>query len=220
MQLKKWAKDHWRIWYVSYVLIYLPWFFTVERLITFDHPQLHIMHSQLDDMIPFCEYFIVPYCLWFLYIAIACVFMYFKGTDTEYRRLAWMLIIGMSICMIICMFYPNGVAMRPASLEHDNIFTKVISMLWAADTSTNVFPSIHGYNSLVIHNALCRCQALRGHKTVHRLSLILCVSICLSTVFLKQHSVIDVAGAVILMAVMHYFMYIPAEERHFSFRKA
>lgn len=220
MRFKKWAREHWRIWYISYVFIYLPWFFMLEKLITFDHPQLHIMHSRIDDIIPFCEYFIVPYCLWFLYIAVSCVFMYFKATDWEYRRLAWMLIIGMSTCMLICMIYPNAVTMRPSSLEHDNFFAKIITVLWAADTSTNVFPSIHVYNSLVVHTALCKCEALKGHKVIHSLSLILCIAICLSTVFLKQHSVIDAAGAGILMMVMYYFMYIPAEERHFSFKKA
>ena len=27
--------------------------------------QVHILHTRLDDMIPFCEYFIIPYVLWF-----------------------------------------------------------------------------------------------------------------------------------------------------------
>lgn len=220
MQLKKWAKDHWRIWYISYVFIYLPWFFMVEKVITFDHPQLHIIHSHIDDIIPFCEIFIIPYCLWFLYIAVSCIFMFFKADDVEYRRFAWMLIIGMSVCMTICMFYPNGVAMRPDSLEHNNIFTRMISALWAADTSTNVFPSIHVYNSLVIHTALYKCRALENHKWIHLISLILCILICFSTVFLKQHSIIDVVGAGVLMLIMYYFMYVPAEERLFSFRKA
>ena len=220
MDFKNWAARHWRIWYVSYVFMYLPWFFTTEKLITFDHPNLHVMHSPIDDLIPFCEYFIIPYCIWFFYIAVTCVFMYFKGTDTEYKRFAWSLIIGMSICMIICMIYPNCVTMRPDSLERDNIFTRIISMLWATDTSTNVFPSIHVYNSIAIHIALCKCEALENHRIVRFISLITCIFICMSTVFLKQHSVIDVAGAGVLMAVMYYFLYIPSEERRFSLRSA
>lgn len=220
MAFKNWASRHWRIWYVSYVFIYLPWFFTMEKLITFDHPNLHVMHSAIDDLIPFCEYFIIPYCIWFFYIATSCVFMFFKGTDAEYKRFAWSLIIGMSLCMVICMIYPNCVTMRPASLEHNNALTRMISLLWSTDTSTNVFPSIHVYNSIAIHIALSKCEALNNHRVARAASLITCILICMSTVFLKQHSVIDVVGACALMAVMYYFLYIPAEERHFSLRNA
>ena len=219
MKFKDFAIKHWRIWYVSYIFIYLPWFFAMEHLVTDATPNLHIMHSFVDDMIPFCEYFIIPYAIWFVYIAVSCFFMYFKSTDEEYRRFAWSLIIGMSTCMIICLIYPNGVDMRPASLEHDNIFTKIIQLLWTTDTSTNVFPSIHVYNSLAIHIGLTHCKAFEGKK-LKLVSLVTCILICMSTLFLKQHSFIDVLGACVLMTVIYYFLYVPAEERLFSFKRA
>lgn len=219
-RLTHFAKKNWRIWYVFYIFIYLPWFMTLERLITSEHPRLHIMHNSLDDLIPFCEYFILPYILWFLYVAAACVFMYFKATDSEYRRFACSLIVGMSVSMIICMIYPNGVDFRPAALQHNNVLTKFITALWASDTPTNVFPSIHVYNSLVIHIALSKCHALADNRPIRWASFVLCILICMSTVFLKQHSTIDVMGAIILTGVVYQFTYVPAEERIFSFRKA
>lgn len=220
MRFKEWAVKNWRIWYLSYVLLYLPWFFTIEKFITDNHPRLHIMHSAIDDLIPFCEYFIIPYFMWFVYIAVACIFMFFKATDTEYRRFAWSLIIGMSLCMVICMIFPNGVNMRPDSLDNDNICARLVLLLWSTDTSTNVFPSIHVYNSLVIHVALCRSELFTKKQRLKNVSLVTCIVICLSTMFLKQHSLLDVLGACVLMLVMYYFIYIPAEERKFSFRKA
>lgn len=220
MKFKDFARKHWRIWYVSYIFIYLPWFFAMEHLVTDATPNLHIMHSFVDDMIPFCEYFIIPYGIWFVYIAVSCFFMYFKGTDEEYRRFAWSLIIGMSTCMIICLIYPNGVDMRPASLERNNICARIIKLLWATDTSTNVFPSIHVYNSLAIHIGLVRSKALENNKGLKALSLVTCILICMSTLFLKQHSFIDVLGACILMTILYYFIYVPAEERRLSFRRA
>lgn len=220
MNFKAWAKKHWRIWYISYVFIYLPWFFLTEKLITADTPGLHIIHSPIDDMIPFCEYFIVPYCIWFVYIIVACCFMYLKGTDDEYRCFARSLITGMSACLLICLIYPNGVNMRPATLEHDNIFTKMVSLIWAADTSTNVFPSIHIYVSLAIHIALNKAAALKSHRAIRLLSLLTCAAICLSTLFLKQHSIIDVIGGFIMMALMYCIIYIPAGRKHSSPDKA
>ena len=47
-------------WLLSYAFIYLPWFMFLERTVTRDY---HIMHASLDDLIPFNEYFIVPYFL-------------------------------------------------------------------------------------------------------------------------------------------------------------
>lgn len=220
MKLKKRLKDNWRLLYVTYVFFYLPWFFTVERFITPSHPRLHIMHSVIDDYIPFCEYFIIPYSIWFFYILFSCLFIYFKATDSEFRRFAWSLIIGMSTCMLICMIFPNGVDMRPDTIANNNICARIITLLWATDTSTNVFPSIHVYNSLAIHVGLMRCKAFNKYKFGKLISLLTCIMICLSTMFLKQHSFYDVIGACVLMSVIYYFIYIPACDRRFSFRKA
>ena len=41
----------------------------------------HVIHTALDDRIPFCEYFIVPYLLWFGYVAWAVGYFYFKNKD-------------------------------------------------------------------------------------------------------------------------------------------
>ena len=49
-----------------YFAIYLPWFAHLEKTVT---THFHVIHVALDDYIPFCEYFIIPYLLWFAYIA-------------------------------------------------------------------------------------------------------------------------------------------------------
>lgn len=72
--------------------------------------------------------------------------------------------------------------------------------MWRTDTSTNVFPSIHVFNSVTLALAYHHCARLRGRKWLWvRISAdLLCVSIILSTMLLKQHSVIDVMGGIIL----------------------
>ena len=158
-------------------------------------------------MIPFCEYFIIPYVLWFLYVVAACIYMYFKADNKEFIQFALSLIIGMSLSLTICMIYPNGLTLRPDYIP-DNFCGKIINALYTIDTSTNVFPSIHVYNSLAVNFALLRCKALKGHIITKTLSSILCILICLATVFLKQHSVVDVIGAIILYIVLYIFIYV------------
>jgi len=200
----------WRICFAAYIFIYLPWFSTLEKVINSDYPGLHIINIPFDNMIPFCEYFIIPYVLWFLYVVAACIYMYFKADNKEFIQFALSLIIGMSLSLTICMIYPNGLTLRPDNIP-DNIFGKLVAVLYATDTTTNVFPSIHVYNSIAVHTALSKCKALKEHKYIVNASLILCILICLSTIFLKQHSVYDVIGGIVLMAFMYFMLYILPE---------
>ena len=54
------------LWFQLYWVVYLVWFFTLDWTIT---DPAYIIHSPLDDLIPFCEWFIFPYCSWFLLLA-------------------------------------------------------------------------------------------------------------------------------------------------------
>ncbi len=193
--------------FAAYIFIYLPWFMVLEKVIGSDYPGLHIMNIPLDDMIPFCEYFIIPYVIWYAYVVGACVYMYFKADNKEFVQFALSLIIGMSLALTICMIYPNGLTLRPDYIP-DNFCGHIINGLYSIDTATNVFPSIHVYNSLVVNFALLHCKAMDGHNLIKLISSVLCVLICLATVFLKQHSVIDVIGAITLYIVLYIFIYV------------
>ena len=92
VQFKKW-----RPLYGLYVFIYLPWFFALERVFTGDHPRMHLIDTAFDQSIPFCEYFIIPYYFWFIYIVAGCLFFMIYASDREYIQLALSLIIGMSL---------------------------------------------------------------------------------------------------------------------------
>lgn len=197
-----------RLLYGLYIVIYLPWFFILEACINETSPDIHILNRRMDELIPFCEYFIIPYVFWVFYILGACVFMLFKATDKEFQQFGMTLIIGMSLCLFICMIYPNGVQLRP-EIENlpDNIFGVMVKYLYLSDTSTNVFPSIHVFNSLAVHISLTKCEALKNHTGAKCFSLITCILICMSTVFLKQHCIVDVIGACGLMIVMYVLIY-------------
>lgn len=73
--LKNFIKKYKHAWVFLYAFIYMPWFMYLEKHITADS-EYHVIHSVLDDKIPFVEYFIVPYLLWFVFIT--AVFLYFS----------------------------------------------------------------------------------------------------------------------------------------------
>lgn len=186
-----------------YFLIYLPWFGYLEENVT---THFHVIHVALDDKIPFCEYFIIPYMLWFAYVAWGVAYFFFKN-KSEYYKLCAFLFTGMTIFLVISTVYPNGHYLRPTTFERDNIFVQAVQWLYSTDTPTNLFPSIHVYNSLGINMAVWHSENFKKNKPVRYGSSILCISIILSTMFLKQHSVFDVVTGVVLAAFMFSLVY-------------
>lgn len=201
--MKNLLKKYSHAWVMGYILIYLPWFCFLEKAVTKNYS---VMHVALDDYIPFSEYFIVPYLFWFVYVTGAVLFFFFTSKP-DYYRLCTFLFVGMTISLLICTFFPNGTDLRTAVDPNKNIFTRLVAMIHASDTSTNVFPSIHAYNSLGVHFAIRNSQILRDKRWVQVASFLSMVLICLSTVVLKQHSVIDVAGAFVLGYAMYPFVF-------------
>lgn len=185
---------------ISYFPVYLSLFFLVESLVTDSY---HVIECGLDRLIPFNEWFIFPYLLWFPYIAVGIIAFIFLDKK-EYYKLSKMLIVGMSIFLLISFLYPNGLNIRPnlADIPGKNIALTLLSGLHKADTPTNVFPSIHVYNSLAVCFSFFHSKQFKGNAAIKASVLILTVLICLSTVFLKQHSVIDVAGAMLLFLLL------------------
>lgn len=188
---------------VLYGIIYMQWFTYLEKTVTSHY---RLIHLKPDDMIPFCEIFVIPYLLWFAYVAVTVLYFFFKDKD-DYFRICTFLFTGMTVFLIVSTLWPNGHNLRPTVMPTDNVFTSLVSMLYKTDTPTNLWPSIHVYNSLGCHFAIMKSARLEKHKGIRTGSLILCVSIILSTVFIKQHSVFDVTTAFIMAAVMYGIVY-------------
>ena len=186
-----------------YFCIYFPWFHHLERTVT---THFHVIHTALDDMIPFCEYFIVPYLLWFGYVAWAVGYFYLKN-KYEYFKLCAMLFTGMTVFLVISTIYPNGHYLRPAYFEHNNIFIQMVKWLYATDTPTNLFPSVHVFNSIAVNIAVWHSDNFKKNKAVRYGSAVLMVLIILSTMFLKQHSVFDVVTGMVLAVFMYSVVY-------------
>lgn len=172
--------------------------------------QVHILHTRLDAYIPFCEYFIIPYFLWFLYVAGAVVYFgLIRKNLPEYYRLIASLGIGMTLFLVISLVYPNGHTLRPYHFEHENIFVDMVRYLYSIDTPTNVLPSIHVFNSVAVAIAVADSEAFQKRLWVVRASNVLAILIVCATVFLKQHTVIDVITALILNAACYRLIYRP-----------
>ena len=190
-------------WILSYFFVYLIWFVLLENRSYVKHTSIYIT---LDDWVPFCEYFIIPFMLWFAYIAITVLYFFFTNVSDYYKYCSF-LFIGMTICLIIYTIFPNEQNLRPTVFANDNIFTQLVQGIYKTDTSTNVCPSIHCFNSLVAFIAIIKNDKLKKKRSICIGSGVLTVLICLSTVFLKQHSVFDGFCALALTFILYPFIY-------------
>lgn len=194
-------------WPALYFFIYMPAFFWLERTFNSDYPGLHYIHCTLDDKIPFVEHFIIPYFLWYFYIAGFVVFFFFKDVKEFYQLMAT-LIIGMTVFLIISAIYPNGVMIRPDTFPRENVFTDMVRQLHSIDTDTNVFPSLHAFNSIAVAIAVLKSKYFKDWGVMKISSTILALLIIFSTVFLKQHSIIDVIGSFVLAVPLYLLVYV------------
>lgn len=190
---------------IVFGIAYMTAFFFMEAR----NVPIHIIHTKFDDMIPFCEYFIIPYVLWYLYVCGTVLYLGLTDKNLkEYNKFILNMELGMVIFVIISFVYPNGQNLRPPIIV-DSFCTRLIHILYTVDTSTNILPSLHVYASVACCIALCRNQWFKKRPSRQLAVCTLTVLICLSTMFIKQHSIIDVILALFFIGVFYPIIYQP-----------
>jgi membrane-associated phospholipid phosphatase len=202
-KIKNWFKKY----PYAIALLYLAFYLCVFEWLEANVAPKYIIHCQLDEMIPFCEAFIIPYVFWFPYVA--GTFIWFKRRGwQDYSRLCLMVFSGLTICLGIYYFFPTGLNLRLATDPHNTGFLyNLVVMLRGIDTPTNVCPSIHVMNTVMIFQAVCSLDNLKHRRLTIAVHAVIMVLICASTVMLDQHSVIDVLCGIMMSFVIHGLVY-------------
>ena len=171
-------------------VVYFLFYFLTENFIPVE--SCHVIHSALDDLIPFNEFFFIPYCFWYLLIVISLV--YFALYDVEnFKNLQIFIIITQVVAMTVYILYPSVQNLRPTGFARDNFFTWLANIIYTFDTPTGVCPSLHVAYSLGIGS--CWLKEKSASKLWKGFVVFSVILISLSTAVVKQHSVIDIAAA-------------------------
>lgn len=189
------------------IIIFGIFYFTAFFFMEARDVPVHIIHTRFDDLIPFCKYFIVPYTIWYFYVCATVLYLGLnKNKLKEYNCFIYNMILGMIIFVLTSLIYPNGQDLRPV-ITSDDIFSRAVNFLYTVDTSTNILPSLHVYASVACAIALLQDSALKKKPAICWGIAGLTVLICLSTMFLKQHSVVDVIAAFVCNALAYPLIY-------------
>lgn len=192
-----------------HLLLLLYWpiygltFLILERGLTLDY---HPVEAALDAKIPFCEYFVPAYYFWFVFLIGIHFYTGFFDVPA-FKKLMYFIIITYTVTSVIYIIYPTKQELRPAEFSGDNIFIAIINGLYNFDTNTNVCPSLHVIGSFAVLFTSWHCKRFKTFWWQFGF-VSATVLICLSTVFLKQHSVIDIWTALALCAAAYPFAYI------------
>ncbi len=202
-----WLKENKHVFLALYLPIYLIGFFWVESYVPSDS-QYWVSHTPLDDLIPFVEAFVIPYCLWFPFMILTGLYLMFYDAPA-FSRYMLAIAISFTASIVFFVFFPNGQNLRPATFAHDNLFTRVIGLIYAADTNTNVLPSIHVVGSVLVVFALFDTKRLKARRFlwIKAAAILLAVLITAATVFIKQHSMLDIYAGLAVCIPLYFLIY-------------
>ena len=162
----------------------------------------HMIGNLIDDKIPFCKYFIIPYCMWHVLIFYLPYYYYKKDKNTLSKYLACY-ILSIILSSIIFVIYPTMVE-RPV-LENNNIFNILTNFIYFIDTPPiNCLPSMHCAISMLFVLSAFTCKKVSNKMKTF--ILITSIFIMISTVFIKQHVVIDIITGDLLMTFIYLYV--------------
>lgn len=195
------------------LLLYWPAYLLMFLFVEWLNPpsRCHLVQCPLDEMIPFCEAFLIPYLMWFVLLAWISVYTFLRD-PMVFRRFMHFIILTYTTAIVVYILWPTCQQLRPAVLPRKNVFTAIMGIVYRADTSTNVCPSIHVLGAMAVLFASRQLPAYqtRRWQLFFGLSTVL---IILSTVFLKQHSIIDTLVALPLSALGWQLCFRPTVHR-------
>ena len=180
--------------YALWLPFYLLAFVLVEHL-----PQASYWSTQLplDNAIPFCEWFVLFYCAWYPLLVAAGLYLLLRDAPA-FRRYMAFLAVTFFASVVIWLLLPNGQGLRPQVFPRENFPTALVAALYRIDTNTNVFPSVHVVGSAGAALAVWDSPRLRAQPLLRWGVVLLAALICVSTLFIKQHAILDVVSGLVL----------------------
>jgi membrane-associated phospholipid phosphatase len=158
-----------------------------------------------DDYIAFIPIFVIPYFLWYLYILVVGFVFYMKSKN-DLRKMLLMVNICMAIAVIIYIVFPNYQSLRPTAYA-SGFFSQWVRLLQQGDSPSSVCPSLHVAVSVVLYYAVANSVCFKDNFKIKTSALFLTILISISTVFIKQHSIVDVVFGFLLGVVAYVFVY-------------
>lgn len=181
----------------SHLLLLLGWvvyfvlYFLTENLIPAE--RCMPVHCWFDDVIPFCEIFVIPYVGWYFLIAGSLLWFALHNVE-NFKRLQIFIMVTQALAMVAYIAFPTRQDLRPLVFPRENFLTDCVALLYSLDTNTGVCPSLHCAYSIGIASVWLKEK--NASRVLKAFVIIFVILVCLSTMFIKQHSAVDFFAAI------------------------
>jgi len=174
---------------ISCLLIFLSFYFLLNRKIK----EAKLIHSSWDDRIPFIAWSVFPYLFFYAPLLYGSIFISFFQPLKDFYEFLFSFLIVLSESFLTFILYPTRV--KEYEVLGTTIWDNLMRKVYQHDKRVTSFPSIHVGISLVMTYYL-----YLWYPNLLFLFACVAISIVISTVTTKQHSIIDVVGGCIAAA--------------------
>ena len=161
----------------------------------------HDIQVDLDYASPFIKEFVIPYVLWYFFI-IATFMCYLIHDHKDLVEIGIYDVTGLIICLLVFVIYPTEITFRPEVVEGSGMCSDLVRWIFSADRPYNVLPSAHCYEATAVFVGMMHSRYFSNKTWAKVTGGILMTAIWLSTLFIKQHSIIDMIAGIALALVL------------------
>ncbi len=173
------------------VVINMAVYFIPSRLLVTDVDRFDLSLA-LDYALPLVPFFVVFYVL--AYVQWVGSYLYHCRESVQLcYRIVVADIIAKLICLVFFLFLPTRIA-RP-EIVGGGAFEWATGFMYSIDEPVNLFPSIHCLESWMCFRGAMMLQ--KKNKAYITVQGVLAVLVCLSTVFIKQHFIVDIPAGIL-----------------------
>ncbi|KPL59178.1 phosphatase PAP2 family protein [Rossellomorea vietnamensis] len=183
-------------------LLVMPALGYLYTLLNTDAREAVILSTTIDEWIPFVPVFIVPYILWYAFILGYLFYFWYKDVQTFLKTLG-IIVIGELVCFVIYFYFQTTVP-RP-DVAGDGLFVDLVRMIYSHDQPYNAFPSIHVLTTFAIILGNFNIKDKHLFHTVF--APVMGSLIILSTLFVKQHFILDMTSSIFLSVFLYGIMF-------------
>lgn len=159
---------------------------------------LHSLYTEIDNLIPFVNVFIIPYMMYMPNLIFSFIIMCYCDEERYYISLLTLNIANF-ICLIIYLYFQTYVP-RPV-ITHDDYLCRFVKFIYQRDNPYNCFPSIH---VAATFSALKGINRLKNMPKRYKIKFnMVGWLVIISTQFVKQHVIMDLLGGLVLVEAVY-----------------
>lgn len=199
MRLTKYIKEHKEIYLFIFYFLFIVLFGLIQKY--YNPVSSHLVTWPIDYYMPYNQYFMIAYAIWWPFVPSAFIFFYFRDIPS-FKSLCFQVLIVCYLTLIIYIIYPSYLDLRQPIYETD-ICSKAILWLRSIDPPRNVFPSLHVSETVSICFVVYKSRDLLLNRYVKGIIYLIGILIIVSTIYIDQHSIADILFAIILSVIFY-----------------